>query len=318
MLEVTGANAASLGAGLDTETLKDLFEAGELKIKQKNGIARTLLHLEAAYGKQTFLNFPKPGSKAKDHASNVLTDLGPWGDEGKTISWYNVFYSGSPQGRKMLAEIKAHNEAKASADNEARWIADKAALDTRFGSAVTRLKDAVKLNIQLYLVNNETEMFATIVKDGDEVIPSTKCIFVRNEDGSKFKSLTIGQFMGIDVPWAVDQKDGATYDNVVKSMNRGSDGNKNTGFKVSNANEFDAGIAAMSGFLTKVREPENEKAYRAFLSHLNEADNEYLLLSLDNFSQQIETYLELPSVKERLLKAHEAGGLRNFKPKKAA
>ena len=312
MLDVTGANASSLGAMLSTEVLKELAEVGNAKINQKNGAARTMIDLESIYG-PAFNFFPVPGSKAKDHGSNILTDIGPWGEEGKQESWYKTFYRGSSQGKMLAQQIKQHDDGKKTADNEADWEADKKALAMRENSAIQRIKDAVKLNIQMTKVNQLTEVTAQITKDKDgSVVRSPACIFIRNEDMTKFKQLSIGQFLGIDVDAAQDMPGGATWDNVIKTMKAEPKSIQDKWPEVKKPVEYDIGLAKTLSYLENLDEAGNEKQRNAFLAHLNEAGSDYLLLSMDQMYTKLENYLELPSIKKRLAALHEDGGLREL------
>ena len=312
-IEVTGTGAASLGAMVSTEVATLLFEAGEHKIATKSRGARLLCEAAKVYGWDGLRNFPRPGSKHKDEkTSNVLTDFGPWGEDGKTASWYDVWFAGTPKGRQLYSEKKKLADSKATHPNEADWEADMAAMTTRIGSAVSAFKEAIKLNNMLIAVNENTEAVAMISMDGDTVKRSNKCIFIRDEKMTKFKQWSIGQFLNVDIAWCEDQKDGATYENVIKSIKQ-KEPETPEGFKVSTPVQWDNGLAAMAGFLTMIQENGNEKDYKSFLSHLNAAGSDYLLLSWDDFVRRSENYLELPQFKDRLVKLHEAGGLRTVK-----
>lgn len=307
-LEVTAANASSLGAMLDTETVKELAEAGEIFIQRKNGSARMLIHLVTTYGASTINLFPRPGSKAKDEKSNVLTAIGPWGDEGKQADWYDLYFEGCSLGKKLANDYKRHIDGKATHPNEADWEAEKTALAARKGQAVSRIKEAIKLNHMLERLNADTECFATITLNGGSVVPSNKCIFLRDQAMTKFKQWSIGQVLAIDIDWAMDQPGGATFENVIKSIKRGA-GTTKPKIVVSKVEEFDDAIAAVTGYLTKIREAGNEKEYKGFVSHLNQAGSDYLLLAMDDLYTKIENYTEMPSNKDRLIKLQEAGGM---------
>jgi len=312
MLDVTGANASSLGAMLSTEVLKELAEVGNAKVNQKNGPARTLIELETIYG-PAFNFFPIPGSKAKDHGSNILTDIGPWGEEGKQESWYKTFYRGSSQGKMLAQQIKQHADNEKTAENKADWEADKKALAMRENAAIQRIKDAVKLNIQLTKVNQLTEVIAQITRDeSGAVIRSPACIFLRNESMTKFNQWSVGQFLQIDVDAAQDMPGGASWENVIKTTKKEPKSPEEKWPEVKKPIEYDIGLAKTLGYLVNLDEAGNEKQRNAFLAHLNEAGSDYLLLSMDQMYTKLENYLELPSIKKRLAALHEDGGLREL------
>lgn len=310
----------------DPEFVEHLEKNAQAALENKRGAAVIRRDLVRLFGLETIESvWPIPGSTAKTHPGfnrvlhkypKIVKDADGQDKPGEG-DWYFDLFDGSPEGKALNAKISSLKAAKAGetgkhilpehakiAGDEIKLATTKAALDgfrTNKKNAIIR---AVNLVQRMARINTETEAVAELCtidgKPEGEPEMSNKLIYIRNsKDAKQFRILTIGQMLALSVDKA--KAAGATYTALIGTTGRKPKTPETAqNIKVETVKAWDDTIAAQASFVESVSDASNVKAYNAYLTYLNGAGTDDLLLSMNKVMNFMEATLSKPMLAKRL------------------
>lgn len=305
-VDQTPGSAYSYAIRFDAAFEKDIDVLAEAALENKRGGAVIMNDLFRIFGEETVCNvWPQPGSEkgkvgdneAYDKESTDITKVD--GTTGKgTRSFYQDMVDLSAKGAQLLKEKTALKDKQGDV---LHYKPKMAAIDGRRSNFKSVIVRAVNLAKKIAFVNSKTGMHAEIVMDTDDnnqpvVAKSNKVIFIKDDNNqTKFDVITIGQFLALKV------SEGATYSAIVGTSQRATKagtGPVAQNVKIETIPQFDDVSAEMATFFERLTN--DAKASNAFLTHLNGAGTDDLLLSLNAIMLGIDGYLSKPGIDKRL------------------
>lgn len=318
-LAITEGSAYEYAVRMDDQFIKDLETNAQAVLENKRGAVVLMLDLERIYGRDEILkNWPVPGSEAKDvnnpdkYEKMVTDPISGETKKGKG-SWYADLFDASKPGKELAAKLSSWKAAKANekgkhilpehakmAGDELKLTAEKSRLDTFRTSKKNAIIRAVNVIIQMQRLNEETQMAVELITNDDGTpYQSNKLFYVYNKKKrSEFRPLTVGQLLALSVDKA--KAAGGEYAHVMGTTGRGPKGGEKGEQKVTleTIPQFDNITAEYATFFEKMRA--DTKAMNAFLTHLNGAGSDDLLLSLNSIMTDIDSYLSKPGLAKRI------------------
>lgn len=327
-IEVKAGSGWSFASRLDDKVFREHLETNaEAALENKRGAAVIGNDLIRIFTREAIIGvFPIIGSTPKTHPNanrpthkydTLVKDTATGEDKPGTGDWYADLFDGSQEGKDWKVQSDSLKAAKAGEKgkhvlakhaamegDEVALIAERSYLDTFRTNKKNAIVRAINLIQRMARINEETEAVCRIVtQDGSptgEPARSNKLVFIKNtKDETKFRVLTIGQALGLDIDKAKASQLGATYQALIGTKKRKP---KTTAgvqdVKIETIPQYDNVTAEYAHFFEKLRT--DTKAMNAFLTHLNGAGSDDLLMSMNGIMTDIDSYLSKPAYQKRL------------------
>lgn len=304
----------------------------EAALENKRGAAVIGLDLIRIYTREVISGeWPIIGSTDKTHPGGnrqthkyptIVKDTATGEDKPGTGDWYADLFDGSPDGKAWKVKSDSLNAVKkgekgkhvlpehASLEgDEVALIAERSYLDNQRTTKKNAIIRSVNLIQKMDRINEETEAKCVLVtKEDGTPARSNKLVYIKNtKDETKFRVLTIGQALGLDIDKAKASQFGATYLALIGTKQRKpktpEGGAQN--IKVETLPQYDDWAASGATFFDRL--VSDAKATNQFLTHLNSAGTDDLILSMDAIQMGIDGYLSKPGISKRLAELKAEG-----------
>jgi hypothetical protein len=313
---------AALSYAAKTGTAIDLVVVKSANAKHEFSLApsRLMNAIRSTLSQEEIDALPRPNSRYNDAevvASNEMADINLWKDpskpdgKAKEQSFYVVWSDNTPEGVNVIKELdycsRINAEGMKIDDIPSAWQKQHNAtpqtlkkyrkyLEGRRGTIRKAYKDAVRLIVQLEMVNELDGCIAEIEDDENYVIVSNKL-----KPKAEWKEYSIGAFLKLD-PLKASETDGsyAALEATAKREQGGSNGVKGTELKlnaVATPESSDKVATVWHSYLAELMADRKGDKYAAYIRHLTSDGGRQAVLTLRGIQRAINGIMQLDTIR---------------------